>query len=98
MSGSDLEEDGGQTWQSAYAGLEPNGSIHVLLFDPSDPQVVYAADHFSGVYCSTDGGLTWIKINSGLDNRAAMTVSLSAGGQYIYVGTDGEGVYRMHLR
>jgi photosystem II stability/assembly factor-like uncharacterized protein len=89
--------DGGQTWQSAYAGLEPNGSIHDLLFDPSDPQVVYAADHSSGVYCSTNGGVTWEKINAGLDNRAAMTVGLSAGGHYLYLGTDGEGVYRMHL-
>jgi photosystem II stability/assembly factor-like uncharacterized protein len=59
--------------------------------------VVYAADHSSGVYCSTNGGVTWEKINAGLDNRAAMTVGLSAGGHYLYLGTDGEGVYRMHL-
>jgi photosystem II stability/assembly factor-like uncharacterized protein len=87
--------DGGASWQAAYAGLEPNGSVHDIVFDPVNPQVVYASDRTSGVFRSTDGGLTWLKINDGLENRAAMEVAISADGQRLYVSTDGQGVYRL---
>lgn len=89
--------DGGTTWQSAYAGLEPNASIHDIVFDPTNPQTVYASDRTSGVYRSIDGGQTWVKFNDGLNNRAAMWLAISADGQRLYVSTDGEGVYRMTL-
>jgi len=37
-----VSTDGGETWQAGYAGLEPNGSIQDVVFDPTNPQVVYA--------------------------------------------------------
>jgi photosystem II stability/assembly factor-like uncharacterized protein len=87
--------DSGVSWQAAYAGLEPNGSVHDIVFDPANPQLVYASDRTSGVYRSTDGGLTWLNMSDGLENRAAMGVAISADGQRLYVSTDGQGVYRL---
>ena len=39
--------DGGQTWKNASAGMEPNGSISTILFDPSHQNVVYVSDFLS---------------------------------------------------
>jgi len=89
--------DGGQTWQAAYAGLEPNGSIHDIVFDPINPQVAYASDRASGVYRSADSGQTWLRFNAGLNNRAAMWLAITVDGQHLYVSTDGEGVYRLDV-
>jgi photosystem II stability/assembly factor-like uncharacterized protein len=68
-----------------------------MVFDPTNPQVVYASDYRSGMYRSTDGGHTWALINQGLHNRAVLGLSVSADGQHLYVATDGEGVYRLDL-
>ena len=89
--------DGGDSWHASYAGLEPNGSLHDIVFDPTNPQVVYTSDHFSGVYRSIDCGLTWVQINDGLHNRSVNGLSISADGQHLYAATDGEGAFRLDV-
>ena len=42
MLGIFASQDSGATWQAAYAGLEPNGSILDIVFDPTNTQIVYA--------------------------------------------------------
>jgi hypothetical protein len=59
--------------------------------------VMYAADRFSGVYRSTDGGATWMPINTGLRTRAVNALSISSDGQHLYAATEGEGVFRLDL-
>ena len=92
-----VSTDGGQTWQEGIAGLEPNSDLRDIVFDPTNGSVVYTSDRASGVYRSTDGGLTWIAVNDGLRNRSAVGLSISADGQHLYVGTDGEGVFRLDI-
>jgi photosystem II stability/assembly factor-like uncharacterized protein len=89
--------DGGQSWHAGVAGLEANNSLHDIVFDPISPQIVYASDFLSGVYRSTDGGLTWTKTNDGLRVRSAMVLTISEDGQHLYVATNGEGVFRLDL-
>jgi photosystem II stability/assembly factor-like uncharacterized protein len=48
--------DGGVTWERRDAGLA-NGSVSDIAFDAADPATLYALT--SGVYRSTDAGLTW---------------------------------------
>lgn len=92
-----LSTDGGSTWQASYAGLEPNSSIHHILFSPVDPQSVFVSDYLSGIYRSTNGGQTWVVLNTGLLTRAAGPLSISADGLHLYLGTNGNGVYRLDL-
>jgi photosystem II stability/assembly factor-like uncharacterized protein len=92
-----MSSNGGQTWNTGYAGLEPNGSLHDIVFDPVNSNIVYTSDFYSGVYRSTDRGLTWTQINNGLRTRAAMKLSISSDGQHLYVITDGEGVFRLDI-
>lgn len=92
-----ISHDGGVSWQQISSGLEPNGSHHKVVFDPSNPHIIYTTDTFSGVYRSIDGGLTWLQINGGLDSRAVTGLAISADGQHLYVGTNGAGVYRLDV-
>ena len=51
------------------AGMEPNDSIWALVFDPTDPKVIYAGSFFSGVYQWVDSEGQWVHINLGLRTR-----------------------------
>ncbi len=68
-------EDGGENWRCAWEG----GSLaRITLFDPTNPDIMYAStgifdreaynDVGVGVLKSTDGGETWHQVNNGLDN------------------------------
>jgi len=63
--------DAGRTWTPIFDD-QPTGSIGSLAVAPSDPNVVYAGSGeglhrpdlstVDGVYKSTDGGLTWMRL------------------------------------
>ncbi len=71
--------DGGTTWKPILQ-IDENTGVTDIEFDPSDPDVIYAAAYQrrrktwallaggpqSGIHKSTDGGETWRKIKSGL--------------------------------
>ena len=60
--------DAGKTW--THIGLTATKTIHRIIIDPVNPDVVYVAAMGSiwgpneerGVYKTTDGGKTWIKV------------------------------------
>jgi len=61
--------DGGDTVQPWGRGLE-GLSVTALLFDPKDPQAIYAGTAYAGLYRSADGGQTWQPFGpSGLDGE-----------------------------
>jgi len=71
--------DGGETW-AAVLEIDENTGVTDVEFDPSDPDVLYAAAYQrrrhiwsllaggpgSGIYKSTDGGASWRRITTGL--------------------------------
>jgi photosystem II stability/assembly factor-like uncharacterized protein len=87
--------NGGESWVQTSAGLTPEAQIKSIVVDPTDSQIVYAADFFSGVYVSTNGGDTWQAINEGLVHRTANALTLSEDGAVLYLGIEGDGVYRL---
>jgi photosystem II stability/assembly factor-like uncharacterized protein len=92
-----FSDDGGKSWSQSYAGLEPNGDYRDIIFDLTDPNIIYLSDIASGVYQSKDQGNSWIKLSNGLSNRAATSLSLSSDGNHLYSGTAGGGVFRLDL-
>jgi photosystem II stability/assembly factor-like uncharacterized protein len=72
-------EDGGNSWQLALE-IDENTGITDIEFDPSSPEVLYAAAYQrrrhtwsllaggpkSGIYKSSDGGDSWRRLNTGL--------------------------------
>ena len=70
--------DGGTGWRSTSAGLSKL-EVEALVIDPQTPTTVYAGTKVrvdvrglpfeedpSGVFKSTDGGVSWVAINTGL--------------------------------
>ncbi len=71
--------DGGKTWDAALT-ISENTGVSDLVYDPRDPDVLYAAAYQrrrrvwtlinggpeSAIYKSTDAGANWRKIESGL--------------------------------
>lgn len=53
----------------SYASI-PWTSIWDIAIGPTNSQIIYAADHHSGVYLSTSGGASWVPINDGLTMKA----------------------------
>ena len=90
--------DGGQTWKSSARGMNQEGQITSVVFDPtSSGQVIYVADYFNGVYRSSDGGQKWSQINNGLLMRSVNSLAISSDGLHLYAATEGGGVYRMDM-
>ena len=64
-----LSTDGGNTWQPVSSSIGEAALTHILL-DPSsnkDSRTLYACAFGRGVYKSTDGGLSWVQKNNGLE-------------------------------
>ncbi len=74
-----MTTDGGETWENVLSAGKWTGVTDVLI-DPRDPDVLYAATWQrhrtvaaymgggpeTGIHRSTDGGLTWQELSSGL--------------------------------
>jgi hypothetical protein len=93
-----VSADGGATWPGGpyNAGLtNGNPAIVALAFAP-DGGGLYAADFYSGVYRSTDGGQNWAGVPdapmTGLSMRAVKDLALA--GPVLYAATQGGGVLR----
>lgn len=100
------EADGG-VWISSNDGTTwsgPNNTglnnampfVSALAMDPENTNNIYLGDSYSGVYKSTDKGLTWAPFpNSsmtGLVNRCVKDIDISK--DVIYVTTKGGGIFR----
>jgi photosystem II stability/assembly factor-like uncharacterized protein len=78
-----MSEDGGQTWSRRDSGLE-DVSIRAIAIDPNDADFVLAGG-LTGVWRSTDGGVTWSKL-SPHENVESLAIDPRTRNT-IYVGT-----------
>lgn len=78
-------------------GISGTASITDIIVDPSDAQVMYAADQLSGVYRSDDRGKSWMPISVGLDIHEINALAISSDGSTVYAGSEGTGVYRLDV-
>lgn len=96
--------DGGHTWRTVSTGPAADARIGTLVIHrPAEPQgdwhsgVLYAGTNGAGVFQSTDGGLHWLEVNSGLGDLRVQVLTLdSSGAGALYAGTRG-GVYFLDL-
>ncbi|MEZ4972975.1 MAG: glycosyl hydrolase [Cyclobacteriaceae bacterium] len=82
--------DGGKTWKLALK-IDENTGVTDIEFDPSNPDVVYAAAYQrrrhtwsllaggpkSGIYKSTDNGDTWRQVKTGLPSGSIGKIGLT---------------------
>ncbi|MCK5401900.1 MAG: glycosyl hydrolase, partial [Flavobacteriaceae bacterium] len=82
--------DGGKNWKAVLT-IDEHTGVNDVVMDPRDSNVLYASAHQrrrhvftyvgggpgSGIHKSTDGGDTWIKINSGLPKTEMGRIGLA---------------------
>jgi photosystem II stability/assembly factor-like uncharacterized protein len=78
--------DGGARWQKLPADIAeecPNVGVPrvtALIVDPSDHRVVWAGIEVDGVRRSTDGGDTWTRITSGINDPDIHDIAVTVNG------------------
>jgi photosystem II stability/assembly factor-like uncharacterized protein len=91
--------DGGRSWRSV--GLS---AVSPLVLDPQDPETIYAGAvgaaagptsilHRSGVFKSSDGGVSWHPVGLQGTNVGALALDPEHP-ETVYAGTDGKGVVK----
>lgn len=80
--------DAGLTWTRI---LETSNECRAIRIHPRNHLVLFAAAMDDGLQVSTDGGQTWKAFNTGLGTTVLTSCGL--GGDKVYVGTQGCGVY-----
>lgn len=94
--------DGGAHWFEITTGVDVSQEFYKIIVDHRDPDTLYLATQYDGVFISYDGGAQWQPWNDGLTNQVAgtngnnvtNTMVLSADGLYLYFGSAGSGVFR----
>jgi photosystem II stability/assembly factor-like uncharacterized protein len=94
-SGVLISQDGGSTWSISASGLPLEIMVWDIEVDQKNQNVVYVSSENAGVFLSKDGGSTWTQLNTGLAYRLARPLALSSDGSVLYLGTWGNGVWRL---
>ncbi len=83
--------DGGRTLQGT--GLT-SGNFSALVVDPLDSNVVYAGHRTGGVFRSSDGGVTFEAVNSGLVGAGVLALDIEPATHHLYVWMVNGGLFR----
>jgi PKD repeat protein/photosystem II stability/assembly factor-like uncharacterized protein len=94
--------NGGDSWFSIADGLDLNQEFYKIIVDKHNPDILYLATQYDGIFISRDGGILWQPWNDGLINLVAGTngnnvanpMALSTNGRYLHFGTAGSGIFR----
>lgn len=90
-----VSSDGGDSFgRKARNGLYIEGEVRALAAHPQDPRRLYAGTN-AGVYRSEDGGDTWTRLRSAMDDLVVWALLvLPAEPDTVFAGTRPAGVYR----
>ena len=82
-------QDGPDVWTSFSGNI---GRVYAMVIDPQNDNIIYAGGLDSGIYKTTNAGLTWFAVNNGLtyNKVQALTISYS-NPQILFAGTDQNG-------
>ena len=88
-------QEGLDVWTTTTTSI---GRVYGMVIDPGSQNTMYACGLDQGVNKTTDGGLTWAPINSGILNIQVQAIAICKNSpQVLYAGTSygtNEGVYK----
>ena len=91
-NGMFISNDLGTNWTPISLFADENRSVYDFAISATD---IFVGTGGDGVFMSTDNGITWTQVNTGLTNKSV--ASLTIADIYIFAGTFGGGVYRRAL-
>lgn len=84
--------DRGETWKRT--GLSIN-RIRTISQHPSDPMTLFVGTEYHGIYRTSNGGKTWIKIEAGIDHPTFFAIAFDpVEPKNMYAAGYATGVYR----
>ncbi len=84
--------DKGKTWVSINGDLPENGSVHVIVQDKVDENLLFVGTEFS-FFFSLDRGKTWIKLSGGLPDIPVRDIVIQERENDLVIATFGRGFY-----
>ena len=90
----------GGIWKTSNAGVSwtrvlTSTQVNTLIVDPLRPDNIYAGTEGEGIFKSTNGGLSWSSLNTGLTASVVRVIAIDPHDtNIIYAGTWEEGVFR----
>jgi len=93
----------GWSWFPITTGLNVDQEFYEIIADPYESGRLYLATQHEGIFISHDGGALWKPWNEGLTfpeiggTCMCDPLNISVDGLYIFLGTNGSGVYRRQL-
>ena len=84
--------DKGKSWVSIAGNLPENGTIHTILQDFINPDLLFVGTEF-GCYFTVDGGKNWIKLSSGIPDVQVRDMTIQKRENDLVLATFGRGFY-----
>ena len=89
-----LSPDGGKSWKRAGGELWNESRVFGLTVHPHEPRTVFAGAN-DGIYKSTDGGMTFARLNSPMNELDVWRIAIDpVDPAIIYAGTRPAALYR----
>ncbi|MCK5840052.1 MAG: hypothetical protein KAG99_09385, partial [Bacteroidales bacterium] len=84
--------DKGESWKSITGDLPENGTVHTIVEDFVNPQLLFAGTEF-GVYFTYNGGENWVLLKSGIPTIAVRDMVIQERENDLVLATFGRGFY-----
>lgn len=84
--------DKGKTWVSIASNLPENGTVHTIVQDHVNPDLLFAGTEF-GVFFSIDGGGQWTQLKNGLPTISVRDIAIQKRENDLVLATFGRGFY-----
>ncbi len=84
--------DKGKTWESISSNLPENGSVHCIIQDYADSNLLFAGTEF-GIFFSINGGKTWTQLKSGIPDIVVRDIEIHEREDDLVLATFGRGFY-----
>jgi len=84
--------DKGKTWVSISGNLPANGSVHTIIQDFKNPDLLFVGTEF-GLFFSVTGGDNWVQIKNGLPVQAVKDLAIQERESDLVLATFGRGFF-----
>ncbi|MBK6966069.1 MAG: glycosyl hydrolase [Bacteroidales bacterium] len=84
--------DKGKTWVSIASNLPENGTVHTIVQDHVNPDLLFVGTEF-GAFFSIDGGGQWTQLKNGLPTIAVRDIVIQQRENDLVLATFGRGFY-----